>query len=46
AGRDVRPHAYWLIVAPASAQRPEVRQLCDWLVAEAAAMRAVTPELA
>lgn len=46
AGRDVRPHAYWLIVAPASAQRPEVRQLCDWLVAEAAAMRADTPELA
>ncbi|MFM2065588.1 MAG: hypothetical protein RLZZ584_497, partial [Pseudomonadota bacterium] len=45
-GRDVRPQAYWLVTAPASAQRPEVRQLADWLLAEAAAMRALIPDLA
>jgi LysR family glycine cleavage system transcriptional activator len=46
AERDVRSQAYWLIVAPASAQRPEVRQLCDWLLAEAATLRTAMPALA
>ena len=46
AERDVSSQAYWLIVAPASAERPEVRQLCEWLLAQAAALRAALPALA
>lgn len=29
------PMAYWLIVGPRSAARPEIKAFCDWLVAEA-----------
>ena len=25
------PMAYWLIVGPRSAQRPEIKAFCDWL---------------
>ena len=33
------PHAYWLIVGPRSGQRPEIRDFCDWLMAQAKATR-------
>ena len=33
------PLAYWLMVAPRSAQRPEVIAFCNWLHAQAAATR-------
>lgn len=29
------PLAYWLLVAPRSVQRPEVKAFCDWLLREA-----------
>ena len=34
------PLAYWLIVGPRSAARPEVQAFCDWLRAQAGATRA------
>ncbi|MFM2120441.1 MAG: hypothetical protein RL722_1909 [Pseudomonadota bacterium] len=46
AGREQVDHAYWLLVSPAGEVRPEVRQLADWLRAEAAQVRAALPELA
>jgi DNA-binding transcriptional LysR family regulator len=33
----VSPRSYYMIVAPASAARPEIRAFTDWLVASAAA---------
>ncbi|MBK9573862.1 MAG: LysR family transcriptional regulator [Rhodoferax sp.] len=36
------PMAYWLIVAPRSADRPEIRAFCDWLLAQAALTRQAT----
>ena len=33
------PLVYWLVVAPRSAMRPEVRAFCDWLLQQAAATR-------
>ncbi len=33
------PLAYWLLVGPRSAQRPDVRAFCDWLRVEAEATR-------
>lgn len=33
------PLAYWLMVAPRSAARPEVRAFCDWLLRQAAITR-------
>lgn len=33
------PLAYWLLVAPRSLQRPEVKAFCDWLLLQAAATR-------
>ncbi|WP_342129595.1 LysR substrate-binding domain-containing protein [Hydrogenophaga sp. OTU3427] len=33
------PLAYWLMVAPRSAQRPEVKAFCDWLKRQAEATR-------
>ena len=33
------PLVYWLMVAPRSAQRPEVKAFCDWLLVQAAATR-------
>jgi len=33
------PMAYWLIVGPRSAARPEIRAFCDWLTAQAALTR-------
>lgn len=39
AGRSDSPYAYWLLVPPQSRGRPEVRQFCDWVVAQAALTR-------
>ena len=36
--------AYWLLQAPRSAQRPEVKAFADWLSAQAVATREVTGE--
>ncbi|MDO9167297.1 MAG: LysR substrate-binding domain-containing protein [Rhodoferax sp.] len=33
------PMAYWLIVGPRSAARPEIRAFCDWLTGQAALTR-------
>lgn len=33
------PLAYWLIVGPRSAVRPEIKAFCDWLMAQAALTR-------
>ncbi|MCW5654214.1 LysR substrate-binding domain-containing protein [Hydrogenophaga sp.] len=33
------PLVYWLLVAPRSGQRPEVKAFCDWLLLQAAATR-------
>lgn len=38
------PMAYWLIVGPRNAARPEVFALCDGLTAQAAQTRAATGE--
>ena len=38
------PMAYWLLLAPRSAQRPEVKAFADWLSAQAVATREVTGE--
>lgn len=43
AAREVVPCAYWMVVGPASAERPEVRQLADWLLAQAAEVRLRVP---
>ena len=33
------PLAYWLLVAPRSAQRPEVKAFCDWILRQAETTR-------
>jgi DNA-binding transcriptional LysR family regulator len=33
------PLAYWLLVGPRSAARPEIRAFCDWLQTQARATR-------
>jgi LysR family glycine cleavage system transcriptional activator len=38
------PLAYWLIVGPRSAARPEIKAFCDWLTAQAALTRQATGE--
>ena len=42
--RLVSPMAYWVLVAPRSAQRPEVLAFADWLSALAEATRAASGE--
>lgn len=39
AGRIGSPYAYWLIAPPHNRHRPEVKQFCDWVVAQAALTR-------
>ena len=46
AGRTTSPYAYWLIAPPASRLRPEVRQFCEWVQAQAELTRAATGEAA
>ena len=38
------PLAYWLIVGPRNARRPEVAAFCDWLSGQAAQTRAAIGE--
>jgi LysR family glycine cleavage system transcriptional activator len=39
AGRVDSPYMYWLVSAPASRARPEVKQFCDWVLDHAALTR-------
>jgi DNA-binding transcriptional LysR family regulator len=39
------PMAYWLLVGPRSAQRPEIRDFCDWLRAQARETRETIGEV-
>ncbi len=39
------PLAYWLVVGPRSAQRPEIRAFCDWLLLQAQATREAIGEV-
>ena len=39
AGRVDSPYMYWLVAAPASRTRPEVKQFCDWVLDHAALTR-------
>lgn len=39
------PMAYWLIVGPRSASRPEIRDFCDWLRAQSKATRETIGEV-
>jgi LysR family transcriptional regulator, glycine cleavage system transcriptional activator len=39
AGRIDSPYMYWLVAAPASRTRPEVKQFCDWVLDHAALTR-------
>jgi LysR family transcriptional regulator, glycine cleavage system transcriptional activator len=39
------PMAYWLIVGPRSAQRPEIRAFCDWLMAQSKITRQAIGEV-
>jgi len=39
------PMAYWLIVGPRSAQRPEIEAFCEWLLAQSKATRETIGEV-
>ncbi|MDB5957603.1 MAG: transcriptional regulator, LysR family-like protein [Ramlibacter sp.] len=39
------PMAYWMIVGPRSAQRPEIRAFCDWLLAQSKITRQTIGEV-
>lgn len=39
------PMAYWMIVGPRSAQRPEIRAFCEWLMAQSKATRQTVGEV-
>jgi LysR family glycine cleavage system transcriptional activator len=39
------PLSYWLIVGPRSAQRPEIKAFCDWLLGQAKATRQTIGEV-
>jgi DNA-binding transcriptional LysR family regulator len=39
------PMAYWLVVGPRSAQRPEIRAFCEWLMTQARITRQVIGEV-
>lgn len=39
------PMAYWLIVGPRSAQRPEIRAFCEWLMAQSKITRQTIGEV-
>jgi LysR family transcriptional regulator, glycine cleavage system transcriptional activator len=45
AGRTDSPFAYWLLATPQNRARPEVRQFCDWVVAEATLTRRAIGEV-
>ena len=39
------PMAYWLIIGPRSAHRPEIKDFCEWLMAQAKATRQTIGEV-
>jgi LysR family glycine cleavage system transcriptional activator len=39
------PMAYWLIIGPRNAQRPEIRAFCDWLMAQSRITRQTIGEV-
>lgn len=39
------PMAYWLIIGPRSAQRPEIRAFCDWLMTQSRITRQTIGEV-
>ena len=39
------PMAYWLIIGPRSAQRPEIRAFCDWLLGQSRITRQTIGEV-
>ena len=39
------PMAYWLIVGPRSAQRPEIKAFCEWLMAQSKITRQTIGEV-
>ena len=39
------PMAYWLLVGPRSAQRPEIKAFCSWLLAQSKATRETIGEV-
>ena len=39
------PMAYWLVVGPRSAQRPEIKSFCEWLMAQSKATRQTIGEV-
>jgi DNA-binding transcriptional LysR family regulator len=39
------PMAYWMVVGPRSAQRPEIRAFCEWLMAQSRITRQVIGEV-
>ena len=39
------PMAYWLIIGPRSAQRPEIKSFCDWLMAQSRTTRQTIGEV-
>ena len=43
--RMTSPYAYWLIVTPAARARPEVKQFCAWVEAQAALTREAVGEI-
>lgn len=45
AGRTSAPSAYWMIVIPHAASRPEVKQFSDWLIGQAAITRQLIGEV-
>ncbi len=45
-GRTTSPYTYWLVAAPPGRARPEVRQFCEWVEAQAALTREAIGEVA
>jgi LysR family glycine cleavage system transcriptional activator len=44
-GRMDSPYVYWLVAAPGSRARPEVKEFCDWVLAQAADTRCAVGEV-
>jgi DNA-binding transcriptional LysR family regulator len=43
--RMASPMAYWMIVGPRSAQRPEIKSFCDWLLGQSRVTRQTIGEV-
>ena len=44
-GRTTSPYTYWMVTSPGSRVRPEVRQFCEWVEAQAALTREAIGEV-